>query len=419
MSLQQSLLDQSNSGDLDHECKRFQKALRIGMNQQWILFVPSGTLREYVRNALDNKAIGNLDKSIYLWEDYQHTLGRKSFKFLKSPNHLSGATLNNKDGCWRSHHPKELISLFEDFQRHRESSLLKELRNRVETLQSSKRPELANIGEKLCRSLDRCEGDVIASISAVVGTTKSFVAPETDYDTLLTSLIKHWSSQNPTLVERTNKAKTWLDSKCISDEADKPEDDDEPNEQEIESTETLLDILKHFLKDYAKAQVSKKIIKKGSRLGTQIEILEPNFGEDPRLLEIGNYLIEDQMLRKLRPEALYREWMEKILKQYKTFRKQEIEKENTQPRFIKSFGRCQPFFPLNYKLLHLYSMRGSAPSAFGGLPRGFFWTTKMWAAMPHAGALQCAGADRRGPIPCDREDVRYVRRAVGLLQCAV
>lgn len=61
-----------------------------------------------------------------------------------------------------------------------------------------------------------------------------------------------------------------------------------------------------------------------------------------------------------------------------------------------SCGRCQPFFPLIYKVLHLCFLRGSAPSAFGGFPRGFFRTTKMFAT-----ALCGLSAVRRLSL-CDR-----------------
>lgn len=52
-------------------------------------------------------------------------------------------------------------------------------------------------------------------------------------------------------------------------------------------------------------------------------------------------------------------------------------------------GRCQPFFPLIYKVLHLCFLRGSAPSAFGGFPRGFLGPQRcsLWRAV---GFLQCA-----------------------------
>lgn len=57
---------------------------------------------------------------------------------------------------------------------------------------------------------------------------------------------------------------------------------------------------------------------------------------------------------------------------------------------VQAVGRCQPFFPLIYKILHSCFLRGSAPSAFGGFPRGFL-----------------------GPQRCS------LRRALGFLQCAV
>ncbi|MDY5201953.1 MAG: helix-turn-helix domain-containing protein, partial [Sutterella parvirubra] len=46
-------------------------------------------------------------------------------------------------------------------------------------------------------------------------------------------------------------------------------------------------------------------------------------------------------------------------------------------------GRCQPFFPLIYKVLHLCFLRGSAPSAFGGFPRGFLGPQRcsLWRAV--------------------------------------
>ena len=56
---------------------------------------------------------------------------------------------------------------------------------------------------------------------------------------------------------------------------------------------------------------------------------------------------------------------------------------------VDGFGRCQPFFPLIYKVLHLCFLRGSAPSAFGGFPRGFLGPQRcsLWRAV---GFLQCA-----------------------------
>ena len=56
---------------------------------------------------------------------------------------------------------------------------------------------------------------------------------------------------------------------------------------------------------------------------------------------------------------------------------------------VESPGRCQPFFPLIYKVLHLCFLRGSAPSAFGGFPRGFLGPQRcsLWRAV---GFLQCA-----------------------------
>ena len=64
--------------------------------------------------------------------------------------------------------------------------------------------------------------------------------------------------------------------------------------------------------------------------------------------------------------------------------------ERTLQEIEEARGRCQPFFPLIYKILHSCFLRGSAPSAFGGFPRGFL-----------------------GPQRCS------LRRALGFLQCAV
>ena len=118
------------------------------------------------------------------------------------------------------------------------------------------------------------------------------------------------------------------------------------------------------------------------RLGSSIaslykEVPFKNPGEYVRdLLErIWEQRVRDRMLRN-RQKAGFEK-----LKTLRDFQPDNLE--------LPRGGRCQPFFPLIYKVLHLCFLRGSAPSAFGGFPRGFLGPQRcsLWRAV---GFLQCA-----------------------------
>ena len=80
----------------DDEKELLENTLGQGFPKNWILFTPTELLKQYVRNALDNQGLGELNRQMSTWEDrylssfFSRNFPKKSLSIIQLPGRRPG-----------------------------------------------------------------------------------------------------------------------------------------------------------------------------------------------------------------------------------------------------------------------------------------------------------------------------------------
>ena len=138
----------------DDEKELLENTLGQGFPKNWILFTPTELLKQYVRNALDNQGLGELNRQMSTWEDFRYDLALHQLELLRT-NVKQGAFILNDSHCRLTEFAKnEPIAFYTSFSKFRDQRFIEEFQQIVQALCGSKLDFVVDLGNSLKRVAD-------------------------------------------------------------------------------------------------------------------------------------------------------------------------------------------------------------------------------------------------------------------------
>ena len=318
----------------DDEKELLENTLGQGFPKNWILFTPTELLKQYVRNALDNQGLGELNRQMSTWEDFRYDLALHQLELLRT-NVKQGAFILNDSHCRLTEFAKnEPIAFYTSFSKFRDQRFIEEFQQIVQALCGSKLDFVVDLGNSLKRVADLetiSPIDIIATCHdhrAEFGPTLKTLSQIVDDEIL--KMHEPCKAKIPGLFQ---KWRAHLELEKVTGTEDEEGDEDEkdlPKEQvklspggELNST----------LKRYCQSVVTSKPIPVTSKTGQRLQLLEKGLPEKKVAAATGATLVIISLIRKL--NRAFTTYLKSTSPSYKKFIQTDLSCEH--PRwFIKT-----------------------------------------------------------------------------------
>lgn len=347
-----SILEKRTEWDREEDRLAFESAKARGMKENWIYFVPTELLKEYLKNALDSHGIGRLNAQLKTWDEYSYELAKNHFFFYLPPNKKgTGFIRSHNEPSWlKPSTTRNLIGLYEAFEEFRRSSLILQTKNDALLLSQSTDENIKDIGKKILQIVNNPNLSVTSLLSSLISYEKSLKEISSIRKTGSSEAIDQLALQCNTAIP--NLGKIWGDflaeekkfsrPQAEDEDASSLEDEaDEENQEDIEQKKLNSgQLFRKALRDYVNALFKKGKIEAGTSLSRQAAIFEKALPSKEELLVIGRINAEGQAARRL--TRSYDRWLRNQVAQYRKFRNQDIRDEK--PKW---------FSPKQYKKNHL------------------------------------------------------------------
>ena len=297
-----------------------------GMPKKWLLFTPTELLKQYVRNALDNRGLGSTNQQIVTWQDFSLDIARDKLGFLASPTNKGGLILNTSD---TSHLNTSALSAsrrwFEDFRDFYHTSLISDFRAAVNVLCVSTNESAQAIGIDI-KNARLSENNLVAALLAKLDRSRNAL------DRVRLELRE--SSKQEILAMAKNCARhienlqqiwtEYLQSERINDEEEEVSDDVAESTVGTEKVNPAAE-LKNTIRRYCQYVASNRKITAESRLGKRLTLLSDGLPEKKRAESLGKTLNEIKAIRRL--YKAFDTCLTSIPAYYRAFRKNNLSSE--------------------------------------------------------------------------------------------
>lgn len=317
----------NGEGVVDLETERvIRDAFARGMNDDWVLFVPTELLKTYVRNALDNQGMGKLHRDIQTWDDFSYELGHIHFG-LYTRGSRSGGFVRQQSATWLL--PRTLrnqAAWFEAFEQHRGRHILEQIRGFARLLSQSDEATIRELGERISQIAERKTATVIS----VMGDLLVFEQDLHDIaqDTQKKNREKVLGLARVCNARIDNLQAIWTEH-CKAEKLTKrePEDEAEESEEDVDLDEGSAkpgDVLLTTLRAYVTSVARNRVAKKG-RMADRYALLQKGLPDRETAEELGRKILEARAASRL--NRVFNSWVGSISQQYRAFRKKNLDAE--------------------------------------------------------------------------------------------
>ena len=304
-----------------------EQAFKRGMQKNWVLFVPTALLKEYVRNAMDAQGIGqHLRDQIQTWDEYSYQLGFSKLGFYNRSSQAKGFV--RKDiSCLSIKAQNNAIPWYEAFENYRDKEILQKISAFTDTLCESEEESVLALGERLKKIIN---GQGTTALS-VIG---SLLALKNELETISNLNREFGRAEIIKLAYQCDKKikdlKSLWENLLAKEKAKKVESEDDIDDgtddlEDLTQAQKPGEILKNTLRSYVISVARKKVPEKG-QLADRYALLKAGLPNEIKAQQIGKKLLEGQAAGQL-ARAFFL-WSDRIVKSYKSFRRQDLQAEH-------------------------------------------------------------------------------------------
>jgi hypothetical protein len=311
----------------------------------WYFFVPSDSVRQYLRDSFNKLIIPAFDKNTLTWEEARIDLATNHFRVLAS-NGCQGLRLAKPNGKVSKAAIGDTIGWYSDFSAYQAKAYFKSLKTQALFLSERPDGEIAHLGQQLQELLEKSADHSLLwfkraldpfqeAIGNLVSAKGEILAGE------LKSAFQGHTERDPSLIEGL------VALSASGERGKKPDESDgEPNIFRREAFR----VYSSALLDHSVALAKGKKLPRDSRSGRVLGWLgEGRLLPQARLQELGNDQVVCRALKRFKTDskAFYNSYFDSIVGNYLRFR------SHNRLWYSKAFGSSRQVEPLEVDLLLL------------------------------------------------------------------
>ncbi len=337
-----------------------------GMQNNWRLFVPTDLLGIYVRRALDNQGLGNLEERMSTWADYRRDFARYPLGVLRTHAAPSGFVLL-EDGVDRitERAKADPAAWYEAYERFCDRYFIELVVKEVETLVQSENAEVSAFGERLRAIVSTlnpnavgilCElesqRDVLRSLAASIDAVMAddMTNECKRFTRSIENLHARWNDFVRQEAKEANQARAEARVRAPAGE-EFEEDDEFADDETPAEAKHFVAVLTTALKDYARAMViGREAAPKTKRL---FERFKEGWPEHAVLMKLGRRVNELRALKRL--DRMFPHFFGSWVRKFRSFREEDLAGEN--PQWFVKGGKKAEITPPELDIVMLCAIR--------------------------------------------------------------
>ena len=300
-----------------------------GYARNWILFTPTELLKQYVRNALDNQGLGELNQQMSTWDDFSYPLAMNVFGLLRTNTKPGVFILNNAKTRLSENTIKNPIGFFEAFESFKKRQFVGDFNKAVRTLCQSNNEQCLKVGLVLKPTADLPNVSPLDVIALCHDCEATFDAAlkklNADSDAEIKAILRDCDARIPNL---ENKWYEQLKKEQVLDSIENDEDLDEDEEDEAPNNQAGLQPiaeLKKTIRLYCQSILKAKPYQANSKIGKRIDTLSDGLPDKALAKKIGTALQEISVIRRLKNS--FKRYLTCTCKTYKSFMQSDLGSE--------------------------------------------------------------------------------------------
>lgn len=290
----------------------------------WLMFTPTALLKAYVKAAFNREDVPVGDDRIQTWDDYRHTLARRTLGILQSGKR-SGMVLKAELGILRPDTAANQIEWFEEFSAFERQLFIQQVRDAGDKLTEASDGRAARLGKQIVAGVIRNPSDPVRLLYDIAGSLEEL------HQLLAVSRDETRKQLRTFLNMEVQKDRAFLDELArfvatlttdIEDDLDDPDADadDEDDDGAPQSDRRIAEATYYrALRAKAVAEITRRAPTKTSRNGRVLAWLGDRGVDPASLTSVGSAIVVQRAMVQIAraPSSI----IAKVPARYRRFRK--------------------------------------------------------------------------------------------------